>query len=237
MSEEVSIQVNFGKPIPIFPLDSVSLLPQQVLPLHIFEPRYRQMVEAALDGSGQIAMATYAEEAAETPPLSQPPVRPAVCVGQIVQHEKLPDGRFNLLLQGVCRATILSESEPDEQRLFREAMLEPAMDPDAEEAAEAMDNLRRWIEHNLETGPLAHLAAAESLLPYLRNEDVPSNAVLELIAFALTTEGNIRYELLAESSAMARVAILRRDLDRLASTIARAELQAKVKWPKGCSWN
>ena len=52
MSDETAIQVNFGRPMPVFPLDQVTLLPQQVLPLHIFEPRYRQMVTDALDGSG-----------------------------------------------------------------------------------------------------------------------------------------------------------------------------------------
>ena len=57
MPDEVSIRVNFNKPIPLFPLDSVVLLPQQVMPLHIFEPRYRQMVDEALDSVGQIAMA------------------------------------------------------------------------------------------------------------------------------------------------------------------------------------
>ena len=48
-SDSVSVQVNFGRPIPLFPLHNVTLLPQQVVPLHIFEERYRQLVGRAVD--------------------------------------------------------------------------------------------------------------------------------------------------------------------------------------------
>ena len=123
--EPQSIQVNFGRPMPIFPLDQVTLLPQQVLPLHIFEPRYRQMVEHALDGAGQIAMAVFDTEAWREDYHALPPVKPAVCIGQIVQHEKLEDGRYNVLLQGVCRARIVGEQPPNGGRLYRTATLEP----------------------------------------------------------------------------------------------------------------
>src|SRR3954467_9840508 len=85
MSEETSIQVNFGRPLPLFPLDAVTLLPQQLLPLHIFEERYRQMVEHALDGSGQLAMAVL--DGSGKGEEGNPPIRPAVCIGQIAQHE------------------------------------------------------------------------------------------------------------------------------------------------------
>ena len=117
MSEDNTVQVNFGKPIPLFPLDSAVLLPQQVLPLHIFEPRYRQMVERALDGAGQIAMAVFEGESWKQQYHGRPALRPAVCIGQIVQHERLPDGRYNIILQGVCRARISKESARDGERL------------------------------------------------------------------------------------------------------------------------
>src|SRR5436190_23857895 len=103
MYEETSIQVNFGRPTALFPLDAVTLLPQQLLPLHIFEERYRQMIDHALDGSGQIALAILEPALASTASFSgtteqwkkdalgRPAIKPAVCVGQIVQHEKLFD--------------------------------------------------------------------------------------------------------------------------------------------------
>ena len=99
MSEHTeTIQVNFGKPMPIFALPGVVLLPHSVLPLHIFEDQYRQMVGDVLDGSGQIALAVP-EEGASEDLYGRVALKPAVCVGQIAQHEQMHDGRYNMLLR------------------------------------------------------------------------------------------------------------------------------------------
>ena len=100
MADTTSIRVNFGKPMAFFPLAAVSLVPHGVVQLHIFEPRYRQMVSDALDEAGQIAMAVFDGEAWQEEYHGAPPVRPMMCVGQIVAHEALADGRFNIALQG-----------------------------------------------------------------------------------------------------------------------------------------
>ena len=100
-----TIRVNFQLPIPLFPLPEAILLPQSVTPLHIFEPRYRQMVETTLDRSGQIAMACFADETWRDAYDAAPPLRPVVCLGQIVQHERVSDG-YNIVLHGVCRARL-----------------------------------------------------------------------------------------------------------------------------------
>ncbi|UCD73944.1 MAG: LON peptidase substrate-binding domain-containing protein, partial [Phycisphaerales bacterium] len=120
------IHVNFGKPMPVFPLPETVLLPHAVQPLHIFEPRYLQMVNHCLDSSGQFAMATFQGRIdEETYRWGLPPLRPAVCVGQIVRHESYPDGRQQITLHGVCRAKILDLVEPDEEREYRMAHLIP----------------------------------------------------------------------------------------------------------------
>ena len=246
MSDEQTIQVNFGKPMPIFPLPGVSLMPQQLLPLHIFEPRFRQMTQAVLDGSGQIAMAvvdTSAPDALMTNPAAPepvPPVRPAVCIGQIVQHERLPDGRYNLLLQGVCRARIEREVEPEpgEDRMYRVAILRP-VDPmglSAESAEFELLEMRRWLEESLRSDPLTRLAGAEQVLEYIRNEDVPSAALLELIGYSII-DRSVHYELLAEGDVSRRAGIIRRELENTASLLQRAGRQRPEDWPKGMSWN
>ena len=119
------VQVNFGRPMPLFPLPDTVLLPHAVLPLHIFEPRYRQMVEDVLDASGQIAMATFNDKDWKSHYHGTPPLRPAVCVGQIVQHEAMDDGRHNILLHGVCRARITRWSSPTMSGRIRLAKLAP----------------------------------------------------------------------------------------------------------------
>lgn len=239
MDGSQTIRVNFSRPVPIFPLDSVVLLPQQVMPLHIFEPRYRQMIDHALDGSGQIAMAVFAGGAWKTQYHGNPPIRPAVCIGQIVQHERLPDGRYNVLLQGVCRARVLAEQMPDEDHEYRRATLEPlGTEEDVEPATGVqIDLMRRWVETELAEGELKELTVAEQVLEYVRNEDVPTPALLELISFALVTEPAARYRLLAEPELARRAAMVRGALEDLSHLIRAAKAQHPEQWPKGLSWN
>src|SRR5215204_4472699 len=85
--------------IPLFPLPNVVLFPRAILPLHIFEERYRQMTKDVLAGDGRIAMALL-KPGWEKDYYSRPQIEPVVCVGKIVSWEKLPDGKYNFLLQG-----------------------------------------------------------------------------------------------------------------------------------------
>ncbi len=233
--EDHAIQVNFGKPMPIFPLEQVTLLPQQVLPLHIFEPRYRQMVTEALDGAGQIAMAVFAGDAWKQEYHGKPTIKPAVCVGQIVQHERLDDGRFNLLLQGVCRARVVEEKPLTAERPYRLAMLEPV--GLESEAFLDLSGARTELEKLLSDGPLTRLRAAEPIVEYLRNEDYPTHALLELISFAVVTDPTLRYRLLAEGNAEERAKMIVSEMHHLESLLRRAEAQRPGEIPKGCSWN
>src|SRR3954451_1252177 len=90
--------------VPLFPLPNVVLFPRAVLPLHIFEERYRAMIADALNGQRQIAMALL-KPGWERDYYSRPEIEPIVCVGQILTHEQLGDGNYNLLLQGSVRAS------------------------------------------------------------------------------------------------------------------------------------
>jgi Lon protease-like protein len=243
VAEEQAIQVNFGKPLPLFPLEGVVALPQQVLPLHIFEPRYRQMIERSLDAAGQIAMAVYANARAADNPI--PPLKPAVCVGQIMQHEKLPDGRFNILVQGVCRAKIVREVprtapdalyDPDQPpRLFREAILEPiGIDSEAETK---LYGVRERLSDLLESGNLVELKNGGWVLERVRDDDIPTAVLLELVAFALPMRRDVKYHLLEEGDAGERAGIVEAELRSLARLVMLSAQQRANEWPKGCSWN
>ena len=104
--------VNLPDLIPVFPLPKVVLLPGEVLPLHIFEPRYRAMVRDALGGHRVIGMVEYAAHTKNSPS-SVSQIRRVGCVGFIVEHEELPDGRFLLWLLGLERFTIDEEVAAD----------------------------------------------------------------------------------------------------------------------------
>jgi uncharacterized protein len=95
--------------LPVFPLTGVMLLPGTVLPLHIFEPRYRNMIEDALNGDKAIGMIqpfTPQDDNRGPGPgshESSPDLYKIGCAGYIEQSEKLPDGRYFLQLKGVNR--------------------------------------------------------------------------------------------------------------------------------------
>lgn len=88
--------------VPVFPLPGVVLLPEQRLPLHIFEPRYRAMVRDTLEGHGHLVVARIPEgETGDTPRFEH-----VATLGRITTHQKLPDGRFNILVEGVVRVAL-----------------------------------------------------------------------------------------------------------------------------------
>jgi len=91
--------------IPLFPLAGAILFPRAQLPLHIFEPRYRDMVRDALAGPGRIGMIQPSGEG-EPPPLFK-----TGCVGEIVGAEELEDGRFNIVLHGSARFRLIAERD------------------------------------------------------------------------------------------------------------------------------
>jgi Lon protease-like protein len=107
--------------LPLFPLPTVVLFPGVFLPLHIFEPRYRQMVADALGADRLIGMVLL-REGWQHDYEGQPPVFALGCTGVITHWEMLPDGRYNIILRGIERFRILEE---DHELAYRRASIEP----------------------------------------------------------------------------------------------------------------
>ncbi|MBK7864984.1 MAG: LON peptidase substrate-binding domain-containing protein [Archangiaceae bacterium] len=120
------VQAAAGR-LKVFPLPSLVLFPGTAVPLHIFEPRYRALVRDALAGDGVLALAQVPEAS-----LGQldgdPPLHRILSAGVVSLHEELPDGRFNLMLTGVCRARLLAEHPKDKP--YREVQAEMLPDPE-----------------------------------------------------------------------------------------------------------
>src|SRR5262245_29241639 len=119
----LSVVVRAPSELPLFPLETVVLFPKVRAPLHIFEPRYRQMLEAALAGDRALGMATVLPEQRDAR-AGDPPLFAVGCAGFIEMHERLADGRFNLILLGTERFRILSERPRQHGRLYRIAEVE-----------------------------------------------------------------------------------------------------------------
>jgi Lon protease-like protein len=107
--------------LPIFPLPNVVLFPNVFLPLHIFEPRYRDMVADAITSDRMIGMVLL-RPGFERDYEGRPPVFPVGCSGVITHVERLADGRYNIVLRGAERFRILQE---DHTRTYRTAVVDP----------------------------------------------------------------------------------------------------------------
>ena len=116
--------------LPLFPLPSVVLFPGVFLPLHIFEPRYRDLVADALATDRLIGMVLL-RDGWEGNYEGRPPVYSIGCSGVITHCERQPDGRYNLILRGLDRFRILDE---EHTRTYRRALTEPLPDRDLTEA-------------------------------------------------------------------------------------------------------
>ena len=174
--------------LPLFPLPTVVLFPNVFLPLHIFEPRYREMVADALAGDRMIGMVLL-RPGWEHDYEGRPPVYDVGCSGVITHSERLEDGRYNIILRGVERFRILQE---DDARSYRRAIVEPAVERDlAAEDRAVLRRLRKKLEALL--APAAAKAGADTttasampdadlinaLAQYLDLEPIEKQALLE----------------------------------------------------------
>ena len=113
---------DFSGCVRLFPLPNLVLFPHVVQPLHVFEPRYCEMLQDALAGDRLIAMLLL-EQGWEHQYLHfRHPISQVACVGKILSHTPTEDQRHNILLVGMKRARIVRELEP--LRPFREAAVE-----------------------------------------------------------------------------------------------------------------
>jgi Lon protease-like protein len=104
----------------LFPLPTVVLFPNVFLPLHIFEPRYREMVADAIAGDRMIGM-TLLRPGWQRDYEGRPPIYPIGCSGLITHFEQLADGRYNIVLRGLDRFRVIGE---DDARSYRRATVE-----------------------------------------------------------------------------------------------------------------
>ena len=127
--------------IAIFPLQHVVLFPHVTAPLHLFEPRYRQLAAEAIAGDRRIGMVTVPTEHVPELP-GEPPVHPVGCMGRIAQHRRRPDGRYDILLAGERRFRIVSEPTTPDARLYRVAEVAWLDDPLPDAASARISELR-----------------------------------------------------------------------------------------------
>ena len=191
----------------LFPLPNLVMFPHVLQPLHVFEPRYREMVEEALADDRLIAMALLAP-GWEADYEGRPRLHAVACLGRIASHQRLDDGRFNLLLAGLRRARLLRELPPD--KLFREAEVEILDDFYAAKASGRRPTLQRRLVE-LFRQQMPNLKQLHEQLDQIMASEVPLGILTDILAFTLKLELRVKEQLLAET-----------DVDRRAETLLEA---------------
>ena len=130
--------------LPIFPLSNVVLFPRVKTPLHLFEPRYRQLARDVLQGDRRIGMVVVRPEHVDEMP-GDPPIYPVGCAGVITESHRLPDGRYDIVLLGEHRVRLVSEEPHSESRLYRVARVTRLEDPYPDAARARVARLRTAI--------------------------------------------------------------------------------------------
>lgn len=190
--------------VPLFPLPDVVFFPETVLPLHVFEPRYRRLVADCLAGDGRLAVVKL--EAGEDPDRqARPKVHRVAGLGDIVQAERLADGRFNVLLYGRSRIRIEAEEPPGEllYRVARARRLDDVAPRHGYESLVAELGALRAIHGKL----LAALGQAHpDLVGRLTVAGAGAGAIVDRIASAVIPDAEVRQGLLETADVGERLA-------------------------------
>jgi uncharacterized protein len=162
--------------LPLFPLPNVVLFPNVFLPLHIFEPRYRDMVRDAIAGDRMIGMVLL-RPGWERDYDGGPAVYPIGCSGVITHVERLADGRYNIVLRGIERFRIVSE---DHERAYRRAAVVALSEaPIGAEDRAAIRRHRSKLEALL--SPAVETAAADARIPSAMSDEDLVNALAQYL--------------------------------------------------------
>jgi Lon protease-like protein len=197
--------------VPIFPLPNAQLFPHALMPLHVFEPRYREMVRDCMAGDRLLAVAMLAP-GYELEYAGRPEVRPILGVGRILAHEPMPDGRSNILLRGEHRARIVGELPPDKPYRVAQIELLPDVLPDTgvTEAEETLRVLTDQLSMRLPTG-------GETLRGLVRAV-AGASAVADVLSATLVTDADQRQQVLETQDVVARSKLV---VDQLGLLLAR----------------
>jgi uncharacterized protein len=205
---------------PLFPLAGAILFPRAQIPLHIFEPRYRQMVRDAVNGDGLIAM--IQPQLVEVEDDSNQPLYPVGCVGEIVGLEEIEDGRFNLVLNGSNRFRIVSEVDLDTP--YRNADIDVGAFDDREPEPLAMAERAEVEREARRLGDALGLAVDWSAVSRL-DDELLVNAIAQVAPFDVSA----KQALLEAETLAARADLLVQLMQFLRLSQSGAELQPTLQ--------
>lgn len=192
MTDDLAALANFDGRVRLFPLPNLVMFPHVVQGLHIFEPRYRQLMADSLLADDTFALALL-QPGWEDDYDGRPPIEPVACLGRIGWHEKLADGRYNLRLRGLSRVRLVEELPTDRQYRVARAELIPDVSP------ADLARLKR-LRKALAEAVMPHFddAAARRQVEDLFGGELPLGHVCDILAYGMPLPLEFKQLLLAE---------------------------------------
>jgi Lon protease-like protein len=212
LSENLSFSSDeFSGRVRLFPLPNLVVFPHVMQPLHIFEPRYRAMLEEALADDRLIGMALLAP-GWEKDYEGRPPLRAVGCLCRVATYHKTDEGSYNVLVVGLRRMVIERELPP--AKLFRTAKARLCEDeyPDAS-MAERPELQRRLLEAFKRVLP--RIPEAHEQLDQLLGSEIPLGMLTDIVAYTLDIDLDFKERLLTEAGVDRRAKLLLEHLGRL----------------------
>lgn len=221
MDDDLDLR-NFSNVTRLFPLPRVVMFPHAVLPLHVFEPRYQELTRDALADDKLITIVQL-RLPASTPigGLGSPPIEAVGCLGRIIQHDLLPDGRVNFLLLGRKRVRLAREIQSD--KLYRSCEVEILEDEEDEldetHRVELIRLFRKVIERDQKVDP-DMASILESALPL--------GVLTDIVAQALGLHAKVKQLLLADPRINERAECLLSILRQMQHSKGESQLDARL---------
>jgi len=186
--------------LPMFPLPGVVLFPHALLPLHIFEERYKKMARELLASHRHLSVALL-ESPADADRTDKPPVRPIMGVGEVVMAHELPDGRFNLVVRGRARIELQRELLTDDPyRVIVGTVRQDVPVRSAAELTDADQSLRALVGRLADSIP----EGGELLRQVVASQATPQE-LADVLAAALVVDVHKRQRLLENRDLLKRI--------------------------------
>jgi ATP-dependent Lon protease len=205
-------EARFTGKVRLLPLPDLVMYPHVMQPLHIYEPRYREMLSEALDHDGLIAMSVLSP-GWEADYEDQPAIHPTACLGKIITHQRQENGQYNVLMLGLRRVRI--EHEISSVKAFRQAEVSIMEDGYGEEGAEEREALQtaltQMFQEQLPASCLPPGAIREALAT-----EIPLGVLTNLVSFAMPLPLEVKYALLDQQDVDRRAWMLLDSLESLA---------------------
>jgi len=189
----------------VFPLPNMVMFPHVMQALHIFEPRYREMFEEAIEDDRLVALGLLApgwEQQYE----DRPELHPTACLCRIATHQRTPQGTYNVLLLGVRRLRLIRELPPEKPyRVFESEMLDDAAPLDA--AAGAATALQRQLLAAFKRA-MPKIPQAYEQLDQLLGSQITLGMLTDIVSYTIDLDLECKMRLLAECDVFRRTRLL-----------------------------